>query len=164
MEPILCCCARPSLGRGCKRVAEALTEAVGPHMRVGSRPRQLPLTSAAPPTPGGPKLPETTWNHHLRRCRCCSAGHRSSLVGASIRSDAAAPHGSSDAHRATYCTDGGCGLSPCDTSFVLLRPILGYILTAVVYIVLRIDAWTAPGGTSINHCSLESGERPKFET
>ena len=54
MEPILRCCLCPSRGRRCKRRAEALTKAVGPTQRVDPRPRQLPLTSAAPPATKGP--------------------------------------------------------------------------------------------------------------
>ncbi len=94
IQPILLCCRLPPPGRGCKREAEALTKAVGPTQACGPRASQITPDIRRTPRHGRPKLTKTTWNRHLRRCRCCSAGHRSSRVGASIRSDAAAPHGS----------------------------------------------------------------------
>ena len=72
MEPILCCCMCPLRGRRCKRGAEALTKAVGLTLCVDPRPRQLPLTSAAPPATEG-SICRTNWNRNLHRCRRSSA-------------------------------------------------------------------------------------------
>ena len=106
IDPILCCCLRTSHGGGCKREAEALTTAVGPHMRVDPRPRQLPLTSAAPPAPEGPICPQ-----QLRIPTCWSA--RPSSVTLLLRR----------AHPVRTLRPILSAL--CDMSFVSSRPILG---------------------------------------